>query len=118
MKKHLALGAAGEQLAADWLAQKGYTIVERNFRWGKTEIDIVATKEDWLHIIEVKTSSSDHWGMPEQRVDHKKMRMLQRAAVVLLQLTHRTWVQYDVVAITWMAKKTPQIELIEDLSCA
>jgi putative endonuclease len=72
MNKHLALGSAGEQLAAQWLQQKGYTILQQNFRWGKTEIDIVATKGEWLHIVEVKTSSTDKWGTPEMRVDQKK----------------------------------------------
>jgi putative endonuclease len=117
MNEQLSLGCAGEALAADWLQQNGYTIVARNFRWGKTEIDIVATRGEWLHIVEVKTSSSTTWGPPEQRVDPRKMSVLQRAAGVLLQVTKRKWIQYDVIAITWKKGEKPLIELIEDLSC-
>jgi len=117
MNKHQTLGGAGEQLAAEWLQKRGYTILKRNFRWGKTEIDIVAIKAEWLHIIEVKTSSTDKWGTPEIRVNQKKMRVLQRAACYLLHLTGRQWVQYDIVAITWKTGQVPLIELIEDLSC-
>jgi putative endonuclease len=64
MYEHLSLGSAGETVAADWLQQNGYTVLVRNFRWGKTEIDIVATRGEWLHIVEVKTSSSATWGPP------------------------------------------------------
>jgi putative endonuclease len=118
MSKHLALGKAGESAAADWLQQKGYTIVERNFRWGKTEIDIVALKGEWLHIIEVKTNSSNKWGSPEQRVTPQKMSILQRAATGLLRTYGRQWLQYDVVSITWEKGDLPFIELIEDLGCS
>jgi hypothetical protein len=44
------------------------------------------------------------------------MCFLQRAAGVLLQLTGRKWIQYDVIAITWKKGEVPLIELIEDLS--
>jgi putative endonuclease len=116
MYEHLSLGSAGETVAADWLQQNGYTVLVRNFRWGKTEIDIVATRGEWLHIVEVKTSSSATWGRPEQRVRPQKMRVLQRAAAVLLQRTKRKWIQYDVIAITWKKGETPLIELIEDVT--
>ena len=118
MNRHHALGQAGENIAAVWLTDQGYTLVARNFRWGKTEIDIVATRGEWLHIIEVKTSSADTWGTPELRVHPKKMRTLQRAAVVLLRQTNRKWLQYDVLAITWKKNEAPLIELFEDLSCS
>lgn len=44
------------------------------------------------------------------------MIVMQRAAAVLLNQTHRKWVQYDIVAITWKKGETPLIELIEDVS--
>ena len=116
MNEHLALGSAGERLAAEWLQQNGYRVVTQNFRWGKTEIDIVAIRGEWLHIVEVKTSSTNRWGPPELRVHRRKMCFLQRAAGALLQLTGRKWIQYDVIAITWKKGEVPLIELIEDLS--
>ena len=116
MNEHLSLGSTGESLAADWLREKGYTLLARNFRWGKTEIDIVATRGEWLHIVEVKTRSSTAWGPPEQRVHSHKMRVLQRAAGALLQLSKRKWIQYDIIAITWKKGEAPLIELIEDVT--
>jgi hypothetical protein len=44
------------------------------------------------------------------------MRVLQRAAAVLLQRTERKWIQYDVIAITWKKGEPPLIELIEDVT--
>ena len=116
MNEHILLGSAGESLAANWLEQNGYTLMARNFRWGKTEIDIVATRGEWLHVIEVKTSSSTAWGPPEQRVHSHKLKVLQRAAGVLLRLSKRKWIQYDVIAITWKKGEPPFIELIEDIT--
>jgi len=116
MSKHLALGRQGETLASQWLQENEYTLIDRNFRWGKTEIDIVATRGEWLHIIEVKTISSVKWGTPELRVNDKKIKKLQQAAGILLQMTHRKWVQYDVIAITWLPGESPLIELFEDVS--
>lgn len=116
MAKHHQLGKAGEALAVEWLQQRGYRVWQQNWRWHRTEVDIVATKNEWLHIIEVKTSSTDQWGFPEQRVNAHKLKMLQRAASYWLQRTRRSWLQYDVIAITWKPNEAPLIEMIADVS--
>ena len=54
MAEHLEVGKEGEELAANWLQQNGYEILHRNWRHSHYEIDIIASKENILHIIEVK----------------------------------------------------------------
>ena len=55
MRSHLETGREGELLAANWILQRGFQILERNWRHRRYEVDIIALKNDTLHIIEVKT---------------------------------------------------------------
>ena len=68
MAKHYDLGKKGEEIAANYLAEKGYKIIARNWRFGKDEIDIIAEHDNFLVIIEVKTRSSSDYGEPEEAV--------------------------------------------------
>ncbi len=72
----IKLGFMGENLAATYLEKSGYIIKERNFRTRTGEIDIVATKDDQLVFIEVKTRSSLNCGEPIEAIDMKKLRRL------------------------------------------
>ena len=65
MASHNQLGKKGEQLAVDFLIENGYDIVERNYRFNKAEVDIIAQKKDVLAIIEVKTRSTTDFGNPQ-----------------------------------------------------
>ena len=65
MAIHNELGKKGEQLAVDFLQKKGYTILDRNWRFKKAEVDIIAQKEQILAIVEVKTRSSNYFGNPQ-----------------------------------------------------
>lgn len=58
MAQHNELGKKGEQLAVDYLVKNNYDIIERNYRFDKAEVDIIAKKNQILAIIEVKTRSS------------------------------------------------------------
>lgn len=76
----LALGKHGERIAEDYLKEKGYKIVARNWRpkhWG--EIDLVTTDGDTLVFVEVKTLRSDRFIKPFQKVDFHKLRLLKRS---------------------------------------
>ena len=72
MARHNELGKKGENLAKEMLVDKGYTIVETNWRFDKDEIDIVAKDGDEFVIVEVKTRSTDFYGFPEDAVDSQK----------------------------------------------
>jgi putative endonuclease len=76
MAQHTDLGKLGEELASAWLVKNGFSILYRNWRRGRFEIDLVTTKNGVLHFVEVKCRSSGLFGCPEQNVTKKKIRML------------------------------------------
>ncbi|MCD8303974.1 MAG: YraN family protein [Prevotellaceae bacterium] len=82
MAWHNDLGKAGEQQAADYLVRQGYTILDRNWRapHSRNELDIVATKDECLVVVEVKTRSNTAYGLPFDAVDKRKISSLASAA--------------------------------------
>ncbi|MGI5913403.1 MAG: YraN family protein [Bacteroidales bacterium] len=74
------LGKKGEELAAEFLKKEGYTILEKNWKAGKLEIDIIARKEDEIIFVEVKTRSDNYLATPESAVNTKKQRSIISAA--------------------------------------
>jgi putative endonuclease len=116
MAQHNELGAIGEEMAIKWLIEKGYQILHRNWRYGQYEIDILALKNNFLHIIEVKTRHASPFGHPEDSVGKQKFKNLQRATDQFLFLNpgHK-WIQYNILAITLHKNKDPEFFLIEDV---
>ena len=97
-----ALGKYGESLAARRLARAGMTVLERNWRCGRTgEIDIVARDGDALVVVEVKTRSGDGYGHPAEAVTHAKLARLRRLAAEWLagHDLHPRSVRVDVIAV-------------------
>lgn len=80
MAEHNDLGELGEQRAQDYLKKNGYKIRHINWRSGSLELDIVAEKDDWLVIIEVKTRSTDTFEHPLEAVTPRKIRNIVFAA--------------------------------------
>ena len=76
MSEHNDVGREGEALAANFLQQKGYEIVDRNWRYGPKEIDIVARDGDTMVFVEVKTRSTLAFELPQEAVTKKKMKNL------------------------------------------
>ena len=110
MDQRHELGKKGEQLAVDFLIKKGYTIKERNWRFGYLEIDIIARKEDLISIIEVKTRSKNTFGSPESFVSKKKIKNLVQAANAYLEYENLTLeVQFDIVSIYAASNKVNHI---------
>ena len=83
MAKHMETGKKGETFAAGWLSANGYTLLHRNWRFRKCEIDIVAVKNGKLHLIEVKTSTNLRFGFPEERIRKKKAMQMMRSEKAL-----------------------------------
>ena len=79
------LGRRGENLAASHLIATGYEVVERNWRCRLGEIDIIATKDDELVFVEVKTRSSVAYGHPLEAITVRKLARLRQLA--------RAWVE-------------------------
>lgn len=99
MKKHIA-GKRGEDIAASFLNSQGYDIVERNFRSGHHEIDLIGEKNGELVFVEVKMRSSSHFGYGEEAVTAKKRKYLMAAAAEYLRQHEKgkKW-RFDIVAI-------------------
>jgi len=94
-------GAAGEQLAAAYLKNKGYTIAERNYRCIFGEVDIIACEGNTIVFIEVKSRRSAEYGDPESSVGLTKQRKLSNIALAYLN-EHNLENQparFDVIAI-------------------
>jgi putative endonuclease len=116
MHEHINVGKQGEELAAGWLAAKGFTILSRNWRHGRYEIDIIASRAAVLHIIEVKARRSELYGRPEESVSKRKFRhIMQGAAGWLFKFPSHHRLQYDVLAVTIRAGCQPEFFLIEDV---
>jgi putative endonuclease len=109
-------GTNGENVAANFLLQKGYNIIERNWRYKHWEIDLIVSKENKLHFIEVKTRTSKQFGNPEESIGTKKMTALKNGIEQYL-LQHTKWllIQIDVVAIIMNNEKVEEIFFIEDV---
>ncbi|MFQ5632758.1 MAG: YraN family protein [bacterium] len=79
------LGDWGEEKAVQYLIENGYTIIKRNFRWARGEIDIVAENDDLLIFIEVKTAASAQMGEPANWVTQRKQKQIAQVAQKFLQ---------------------------------
>lgn len=116
MARHIETGRQGEDLAAGWLVRHGFTVLHRNWRHGRYEVDIIAGRTNVLHFIEVKTRRSSTYGHPEEGVSKKKIEhMLQGASAWLYRWPVYRRVQYDVLAITLIPGQTPEIVFFEDV---
>ncbi|MFK2818549.1 YraN family protein [Flavobacteriaceae sp. LMIT009] len=114
MAQHNQLGKKGEELAVDHLLKNGYTIVERNYRFDKAEIDIIAQKKDTLAIIEVKTRSSTDFGDPQDFVKPKQIKNLVKAVDEYVTINDLDVdIRFDIIAIVKNGNNC-SIEHLED----
>ncbi len=100
MAKHNELGKKGEQLAVDFLLKNNYEIVERNYRFDKAEVDIIAKKDSILAIVEVKTRSTADFGNPQDFVKPKQIQRLVKAVDEYVTVNGlEVEVRFDIIAI-------------------
>jgi putative endonuclease len=107
-------GNKGESLAANFLAEKGYEIVARNFRHKHAEIDLIVQRENWVLFVEVKTRSSNAFGEPEEFVDYRKINKIFEAAEEWIYT--KDWqghIRFDIVSVK-LGEEEPIIEHFED----
>lgn len=99
-REALEFGKMGEQMTAKYLTDKGYIILEHNYRRGHLEIDLIALDGDELVIVEVKSRAYDTILQPEDAVDHKKRLALIRLANEYVKSHNRKEnVRFDIVTI-------------------
>jgi putative endonuclease len=114
MNKHQK-GQLGEDLAAQFLQEKGYRIIERNYRYDRGEIDIVAQDGKDLVFVEVKLRETESFGSPEESITPFKEEQLKKVAEGYL-FEHDAEDQqcrFDVVAITFVDRK-PVIRILQN----
>ena len=107
-------GKQGEAVARRYLEDNGYKVIETNWRFHRFELDIIATKDDELVIVEVKTRSDNYLVAPEQAVDSRKIRRIVAASDAY---TRKYYVQmpvrFDVICLVRKGRSF-DIEHIED----
>ncbi len=109
-------GKRGEDFACDYLLQQGFEIVHRNWRYRKTETDIIARREKVLHFIEVKTLDTAFAALPELKVNKAKLRQMKLgAAGYLEQQPQWQLIQFDILAIRFNGNNLADLLLIEDV---
>jgi putative endonuclease len=82
--EHIETGRSGEEIAAAYLGEQGYEILERNYRSKYCEIDIVARQGETLVFVEVRTKSDEDHGTPEETIDDRKIRKLIKSAEIYM----------------------------------
>ena len=120
MSSHnLTIGKRGEQIAKEFLEKRGCNIVAQNYRYGNSEIDLIALDNGELAFIEVKTRTSKKFGEPEFAVTRKKLNQMKVAAENYITENENSLeyssVRFDVIAIS-LVKGKPQIEHFENVS--
>ena len=105
MAAHNDFGKKAEQLACDFLSNKGYRIIERNYRYQRAEIDIIARKGDVLSIIEVKARTNIIYGKPENFITQKKIQLIGKAANhYVIDKEMDVEVRFDIISIVSNSK--------------
>lgn len=114
MANHNDLGVKGEQIAVEFLLNKGYSILCRNYRYKKWEIDIVAQFQNTLVVVEVKTRNSSFLSGPEVTVSKNKQRNLVRCANAFIKEQEIDYdTQFDIVSIV-LNENEQTIEHLKD----
>ena len=114
MAFHNELGQKGENIAMKYLLSKKYTLKEQNWRYKKKEIDIIALKDNFLIIVEVKTRSSDEFEKPQDAVTKKKQKFIIEATNAYIEKYDLDLeVQFDIISVLFKGNRF-EIEHIED----
>ncbi len=107
-------GDKGEDFAVRFLKSIGYEIVERNYRYSRGEIDIIAEDPEtgFLVFVEVKTRHNLNYGEPEYAVTQRKIQQIKRVAELYLFEKEISEIdcRFDVVAILFRGKESPVIK--------
>jgi len=95
-------GAAAESVAADALRGAGYQVLEQRFRYGHSDVDLVARRGAVVVFVEVKSRADERYGAASEAVTARKQANLVRAASVWLTRHGRAWnsIRFDVITLT------------------
>ncbi|MCA6078468.1 YraN family protein [Fulvivirga sedimenti] len=107
MNKRYGMGKRGEDMAMAYFKRNKFQVLERNFRFGRAEIDLIVRKDQLMVFAEVKTRSSLHFGFPETMIsDGQIERILTAAEAYLLQKDWRGMVRFDIISVVIQGPNT------------
>lgn len=113
------IGKYGEDIAKNFLINKGFQILEMNYRYSRiAEIDIIASKKDILHFIEVKTRTQDFYGSPLEAITPNKLKQIFSCATYYTTNSEKYYKKYqiDAIGIILNGEKVKKIDFIENIS--
>ena len=114
MGNHNEFGRLGEEVAENFLIQKGYKILQKNYYYAKAEVDIIAQKGDLLAIVEVKSRSQNFVQDLNALINPKKIKLLVKATDHYLQENNLDLeVRFDVITVI-KTKSGVEVEHLED----
>jgi len=117
MRESKKTGEKGEEVASDYLKRKGFDILERNYKNKHSEIDIVAKKEGVLVFVEVRSTNSLFFGTPEETIDFRKMRKLEKNALAYTFFNdYEGEYRVDVVTVVFEENKIKEINHYENVT--
>ena len=112
---HIQTGERGEELATEFLINKGYKILDKNWRHGHGEIDIIAKINNILVFVEVKTRKNLEFGEPEYSITKNKQKQIRKIAeAYLYENSTDLDCRIDVVAILLKKNLPPEINHIKN----
>ena len=107
------MARAGEEFASEFLRARGFSILERNWHFGRGEIDIIARDGEYTVFVEVKTRTNESYGAPEYAITPAKQRQLARVAQGYLyqHADENHPCRFDVITVTF-ERGEPRINYI------
>lgn len=88
-KENYIKGKNGEELALEFLKNKGFSLIETNYENKIGEIDLIMTDKDWLVFVEVKLKVGDRFGTPEEMINKRKIFQVRKVAESYLVLENK-----------------------------
>ena len=117
MASHNELGKWGEEIAAAYLRDKGFVIVERNWHSQHRDLDIVAIDGSEMVFVEVKARSSEMFAYPDQTITPKKRLNLQQSINHYVKSHHITQrFRIDIITVIGNIGQPPRIDHLTDVN--
>ncbi len=108
-------GVIGEDFTAKYLKKHGYKIVNRNFKTKYGEIDIIATKDEYIVFVEVKTRDKNYLYSPVEAVNYyKRKKIITTASIYLQESVSELQPRFDISSVITDRKKPISIEYLEN----